>query len=203
MKKNFFLTALLTGIVLISIPSSAQLRGSGFLLAASYSIPSESSINNGFGSTIGFLLPVSHRLSISLEWKYGHYSVDKNEEGFLNGDLYVTPLLLCLRYDFVDEAPVVPYLFGGGGWFFATFNAQEQQSIDESAVIKQEPKGGLGLFGGLGVYFRISNNLALYGEGMYLLRNTDMETVFISSPAEAFSVNLSALNLQVGNRYFY
>ncbi len=203
MKKSLSITAVLIGLLLISVPGFAQLRGAGFLLAASYYIPSESSINNGYGSTIGFILPVRPRLSIALEWKYGQYSVDKSEDGLLSGDLYVTPLLLCIRYSFVDEATVVPYVFGGGGWFFATFNAHERQSIDEATVVKQEPKGGLGLYGGLGAYFRISNNLALYGEGMYLLRNTDVETVFLFRPSETFSVNLSALSLQVGIRYFY
>lgn len=203
MKKILSIAAVMIGLVLISTLSFAQLRGSGFLLAASYYIPSESSINNGYGSTIGFLLPVRPRLSISLEWKYGQYSVDKNDEGLLNGDLYVTPLLLCIRYDFIEESMVVPYLFGGGGWFFAAFNAQERQSIDESAVIKQDPKGGLGFYGGVGAYFRISHNLAFFGEGMYILRNTDVETVFISGLPETFSLNLSALSLQVGIRYFY
>ncbi len=202
MKKILSITTVLIGLWLTPFPEIAQMRG-GFLLAASYYLPSDSNINNGYGSTIGFLLPIRPRLSISLEWKYGQYSVNNNDEGLLKGDLYVTPFLLCLRYEFIDEALVVPYLFGGGGWFFATFNAQERQSIDDSSIIKQAPKGGLGIYGGLGAAFRISHKLALYGEGMYLLRNTDVETIFISGPPETFSLNLSTLSLQVGIRYLY
>ncbi len=202
MKKTLSITAVVIGLLLTPNLESAQMRG-GFLLAGAYNVPSDSNIQNGYGSTIGFLLPIRPRLSISLEWKYGQYSVNNNDEGLLNGDLYVTPFLLCLRYEFLDEAVVVPYLLGGGGWFFTTFNAQERQSIDDSSIIKQDPKGGLGLYGGLGAAFRISPNLAFYVEGMYLLRNTDVETIFISGPPETFSLNLSALSLQLGIRYLY
>ncbi|MFA9453881.1 MAG: hypothetical protein ACERK6_08190 [Candidatus Aminicenantaceae bacterium] len=203
MKKIAVIVSVLLGVVLIASPGFAQLRGGGFLLAVSYYIPAAENVSNGYGSTIGFVLPLRHRLQLTLEWKYARHSVTKAEDGFLNGDLYVTPLMLAVRYNFADLATFVPYVFGGVGWFFASFNAQERQSIDEATVVKQDPKGGLGLYGGLGAYYRASNSVAFFGEALYLFRNTEVETVYLVGPSETFSVNLSSLSLQIGLRYFY
>lgn len=203
MKKTAVILSVLLGVVLIAGPGFAQLRGGGFLLAASYYIPAAENISNGYGSTIGFVLPVRNRIQLALEWKYAQHSVTKVEGGFLSGRLYVTPLLLSVRYKFADQVPIVPYVFGGLGWFFASFNAEARQSIDEATVVKQEPKGGLGLYGGMGVHYRASPSLAFYGEALYLFRNTEVETVYLFDPPETFSVNLSSLSLQIGIRYFY
>jgi opacity protein-like surface antigen len=203
MKKIAVILSVLLGVVLIASPGFAQLRGGGFLLAFSYYVPTAENVSNGYGSTIGFVLPVRNRLQLALEWKYAQHSVTKVEGGFLNGDLYVTPLLLSARYKFVDEANFVPYVFGGLGWFFSHFNALERQSIDEATVVKQDPKDGLGLYGGLGAYFRVSKSLAFYGEALYLYRTTKVETVYLLGPSETFSVDLSSLSVQVGLRYFY
>jgi hypothetical protein len=203
MKKVPAILCMLLGVVLISSPGLAQLRGGGFLLAAAYYIPVEDSIGNGYGSTIGFVLPLRNRVQVALEWKYSQHSVTKQEDGFLAGRLVVTPLLLSIRYKFADQVSVVPYVFGGFGWFFASFNADERQSSDEATIVKQEPKGGLGLYGGMGVHYRASPSLAFYGEALYLFRNTNVETVYLGGPSESFSVNLSSLSLQIGIRYFY
>jgi opacity protein-like surface antigen len=203
MKKTAVILSVMLGIVLIASPGFAQLRGGGFLLAASYYIPVEEGISNGYGSTIGFVLPVRPRVQLALEWKYAQHSVTKQENGFLTGRLYVTPLLLSIRYSFADRVTVVPYVFGGLGWFFASFNADERQSIDEATVVKQDPKGGLGLYGGMGLNYRASPSLAIYAEALYLYRDTKVETVYLFDPPETFSVNLSSLSLQIGIRYFY
>ena len=106
-------------------------------------------------------------------------------------------------YNFADQVPIVPYVFGGAGWFFASFNANERQSIDEATVVKQDPKGGPGLYGGMGVSYRASPSLALYAEALYLYRKTEVETVYLFGPPETFPANLSSLSLQIGIRYFY
>jgi hypothetical protein len=203
MKKTAAILGVLLGVILIASPGFAQMRGGGFLLAAAYYIPVEEGINNGYGSTIGFVLPIRHRVQLALEWKYSQHSVTKQEDGFLSGRLYVTPLLISIRYDFADQVSVVPYVFGGLGWFFASFNADERQSIDEARVVKQDPKGGLGLYGGVGVNYRASPSLVFYGEALYLFRNTDVDTVYLLAPPDTFSANLSSLSLQLGIRYFY
>ena len=203
MKRTAVILSMLFCVALIANPGFAQLRGGGFLLAAAYYIPVEEGIGNGYGSTIGFVLPVRHRVQVALEWKYSQHSVTKLDDGFLSGRLYVTPLLLSIRYSFADQVSVVPYVYGGVGWFFASFNADERQSIDEATVVKQEPKDGLGLYGGIGVNYRASPSLALYAEALYLYRNTEVETVYLLGPSDTFSANLSSLSLQIGIRYFY
>lgn len=205
MRKSTRLTALFLGIVLISLPSFSQLRGAGVTLGGTYYWPSEDNIKAGYGSNIGFAYPFRQRAVLVFDWKYAQYSVDKQDGGFLDGNLYVTPLLLGFQYKILLEGRVIPYFVGGMGWFFSSYSLAARTSEDEFNIVSQDPKNGMGLYGGVGINLRMSRSFAVYAEGIYLYRRTDVETRYLEplTPPTSFEVNLSSLCAIVGIRFYY
>ncbi len=205
MRKNLRLTAVILGVILLSVPSFSQLRGAGLTVGAAYYWPTEDNIKDGYGSNIGFALPFRERATLVLDWKYSQFTVDKQAGGFLNGKLYVTPILVGFQYKMIMRGNFIPYFVGGMGWFFSSYSLDARASEDEANVVSQDPKNGLGLYGGIGANLKVSRNLAFYVEGIYLYRRTDVETRYLEplTPPTIFEANLSSLSAIVGIRYFY
>jgi hypothetical protein len=81
---------------------------------------------------------------------------------------------------------------------------EERVSPEDQNVKKQEIKNGLGFFGGFGSSFRINQKLFLYIESLYLIREANVETVFIdNSPGNTFHANLRAFSVLIGLEYLY
>ena len=95
-------------LILISIPGFSQ-RSSFFFNLDFYS-PVEENINTGYGSGLGATFMLNKNIVFSLEFKYGRYSVDKVEDGFLNGSLTSTPILGSLQYYFMPDSSFSPYV---------------------------------------------------------------------------------------------
>lgn len=187
-------------LILASIPSFSQ--RSSFFFNLDYYSPAESNINSGYGSGLGATFMVTRNIMFSLEFKYGRYSVDKVEGGFLKGSLAITPILGSLQYYFAPGAMFSPYLFGGIGIVFGSLRPDERESIPEVSITKQNVKDGLGFLGGLGGDIRITDRLRVYLEGYYLYRKTDVETHFLTGGSETFNVNLSHLGVLIGIKYY-
>lgn len=188
---------------LLVVPGFSQMRGTGVYIGAAFYHSPEENINSGIGSSLGLIVPLNPRVSLAAEWKYVQYSVGKQEDGFLKGSLSVTPLLVALRYKLIENSLVAPYVFGGAGWFFARFNPEARLDEDEAQVLKQGPKSGLGFYGGVGILYQASPAVALYGEGLYLYRQTDVQTTYLSGSTEMFPVNLSAFSAVLGIRFIF
>lgn len=205
MRKSLTLAAIVLGVIILSVPSFSQLRGAGLTVGGAYYWPSEDNIQAGYGSNIGFALPFRERATLVLDWKYSQFTVDKKEGTFFNGKLYVTPILVGFQYKMLLRGSVIPYFVGGMGWFFSSYSLDARSSEDEANVVAQDPKNGLGLYGGIGLNMRLSRNLAIYAEGIYLYRRTDVETRYLEplTPPTIFEANLSSLSAIVGIRYFY
>lgn len=187
----------------LAVPGFSQIRGAGAYIGAAFYHSPEENINSGIGSSLGLIIPLNPRVFLTAEWKYVQYSVDRQEGGFLKGSLSVTPLLVALQYKLVENSFLVPYVFGGGGWFFFSFNPEARQDEGDVQVVKQEPKSGLGFYGGLGVIYRASPAVALFGEGLYLHRQTDVQTTYISGSQETFPLKMSAFSAVLGIRFIF
>jgi len=205
MRRSLKLTAILVGIVLLSLPSFSQLRGAGITVGGAYYWPAEDNVQAGYGSNIGFAIPFRERAILVFDWKYSQFNVNKQEGGFLNGKLYVTPLLVGFQYKMLLEGNVIPYFVGGMGWFFSSYSLDARSSEDEANIVSQDPKNGLGLYGGIGINLKMSRNFAIYAEGIYLFRSTQVETRYLEplTPPTQFDMNLSSLCAIVGIRYYY
>ncbi len=199
-----FLRFTLIVLMFLAIPldSLAQRQRLGFFINAAGYLPAQDNINNGFGSGLGIILSPTPSLSFSLEWKYGRFSVEKKEGGFLKGTLYITPLLVSVDYNLKTSTPFTPYVFLGGGVFFNNFALDKSQSQENPDIRKQKINNGVGLIGGLGSTYDINDRLSLYIEGLYMIRKSTAQTIFAdNSPAIAFDVNLNAFSLLIGIIY--
>jgi outer membrane protein W len=188
-------------LILVSLPSYSQ--RSNFFFNLDFFSPAENNINTGYGSGLGATFMVTRNIFFSLEFKYGQYSVDKVENGFLGGSLTVTPILGSLQYYFMPGASFSPYIFGGIGLVFSSFRPNERESAPEANITKQDVKDGLGFLGGLGGDIRILERLRVYLEGYYLYRKTDVETHFLTGGSETFKANLSHLGMLIGIKYYF
>jgi len=200
-KKSARVGALILCLILVSIPGFSQ-RSSFFFNLDFYS-PVEANINTGYGSGLGATFMLTRNVVFSLEFKYGRYSVDKVEGGFLNGTLNMTPILGSLQYHFMPGASFSPYIFGGIGLVFSSFQPNERESGPEANITKQDVKDGLGFLGGLGGDIRVTERLKVYLEGYYLYRKTEVETSFLTGGSETFKANLSHLGILIGIKYYF
>ena len=87
-------------LMIMATNGFSQLRRLGFFIGAAGYFPSQKNINTGYGSGIGGVFYVNPNVSVSLEWKYSRFSVDKEEGQFLDGTLTVTPLVASIHYTF-------------------------------------------------------------------------------------------------------
>jgi len=201
-----FLKPLITVTLLMIVTAHgfAQRNRLGFFINMAGYFPSEDNIKSGYGSGLGAVFFVNQNVSLSLEWKYGRYGVEKKEGEFLSGTLYITPLLASIHYNFQTGTSFSPYVFAGGGLFFSTIGLDERQTSEDKNVRKQEIKNGLGLYGGIGSTIRLNDWLYLFVEGLYLRRKADIDTIYLdNSPATTFKANLSAFSVLFGLDYFY
>ena len=191
-------------LMIIASSGFAQLRRLGFFINAAGYFPTQKNINIGYGSGIGGEFYVNPNISLSLEWKYGRFGVDKQDGGFLEGTLTVTPLIASIHYNISMSETISPYVFAGGGLFFSSFRIGERGDLEEANVRRQEIKNGLGFYGGFGSAFKLNDRLSLFLEGLYLRRTADAETIYLdNSPTTTFRVNLSSFSVLIGLSYFY
>ena len=201
MKKIVRIGVLSLCLIFLSVPGFSQ-RSSFFFNLDLYS-PVKDNIATGYGSGLGATFMLTHNVIFSLEFKYGRYSVEKVEGGFLNGTLNNTPILGSLQYHFMPGSTFSPYAFGGIGFVFSSFRPNERESGSEANITKQDVKDGLGFLGGLGGDFRVTERLIVYLEGYYLYRKTEVETSFLTGGSETFKVNLSYLGVLIGIKYYF
>jgi opacity protein-like surface antigen len=191
-------------VLILTSSGFSQIRRLGIFINAAGFFPSQENHNAGYGSGIGGVFYLNPNVSVSLEWKYSRFSVDKEEGGFLNGTLTVTPLVASLHYNIPVSETFSPYVFAGGGLFLSSIRLDERTDLQEANVRRQEVKNGLGLYGGIGGVFKLNARLSLFVEGLYLRRTAEAETIYLdNSPSTTFKVNLSSFSILIGLSYFY
>jgi opacity protein-like surface antigen len=204
MSRYLKMMAIVLLLIVLTSSGFAQLRRVGFFINAAGFFPTQKNINTGYGSGIGGEFYLNPNVSISLEWKYSRFSVDKEEGRFLDGTLTVTPLVASIHYNISISETFAPYVFAGGGLFISSFRLSERGDLEEANVRRQEIKNGLGFYGGIGSTIKLNERLSLFFEGLYLRRTADAETIYLdNSPSTTFRVNLSSVSILIGLSYFY
>ena len=204
MSRYFKLIVIVLLLMVLTTSGFAQWRRLGFFINVAGYFPSQKNINFGYGSGIGGVFYLNPNISISLEWKYSRFGVDKEEGKFLDGTLTVTPLVASVHYNISMSETFSPYVFAGGGLFFSTMRLGERTDWEEANVRRQEIKNGLGFYGGIGSTIKLNERLSLFFEGLYLRRTADAETIYLdNSPSTTFRVNLSSFSVLIGLDYFY
>jgi len=204
MPRYFKVIAITLLLVFFASSGFAQMRRLGFFINAAGFFPTQKNINVGYGSGIGGIFYLNSDVSISLEWKYSRFNVDKEQGKFLGGNLTVTPLVASVHYNISMSETFSPYLFAGGGLFFSSFRLSERGDLEEANVRRQEIKNGLGFYGGIGSMIKLNDRLSLFFEGLYLRRTADAETIYVdNSPSTTFRTNLSSFSILIGLNYFY
>ncbi len=134
MPRYFKMIAIVLLLMVLASSGFAQLRRLGFFINAAGYFPTQKNINAGYGSGIGGVFYLNPEISISLEWKYSRFSVDKEEGKFLDGTLTVTPLVASVHYNISMSETFSPYVFAGGGLFFSTMRLGERTDWEEANV---------------------------------------------------------------------
>jgi opacity protein-like surface antigen len=193
--------------LLLTVNGFAQgMRGGILFAGASLYFPVEENIAIGYGSSLGSSFHLTRNVSILFRWDYGRYDVEREEGKLLNGKLFITPLSLSFKYSFIDNPSFSAYAFMGAGIIFSSFQIGERETPEDADVIEQDIKNGIGLHVGLGSLFRLTDRLAIYAEGVYLRRKTDVTTTsrtLLGTSSVEFSQNLDSYNVIVGLRYFF
>ena len=192
-------------ILIVLTPSAfAQRPRIGFFINAAGFFPTQKNFNFGYGSGIGGVFFLNSDISLSLEWKYSRFSVDKEEGKFLDGTLTLTPLVASVHYNLSVSETFSPYVFAGGGLFLSSYRLEERSDLEEAKVRSQDIKNGLGLYGGIGSTIKLNERLSLFLEGLYLRRTANAETIYIGGlPSTTFKVNMSSFSILIGLDYFY
>jgi opacity protein-like surface antigen len=192
--------------LLLTVNGFTQGRRSILFAGASLYFPVEENIATGYGSSLGTSISLRRNVSLLFRWDYGSYTVEREEGKLLNGKLFITPLSLSFQYSLIDTPSFSSYAFFGAGIIFSSFQIGERDTPEDADVIEQDTKNGIGLHVGLGSLFRLTDKIAIYAEGFYLRRKTDVITTsrtLLGTSVEDFSQNLSSYNLTVGIRYFF
>ncbi len=198
------LAAIVLLLMVLTTSGFSQRNRLGIFINAAGYFPTQKNLNFGYGSGIGGVFYVNPDVSLSLEWKYSRFSVDREEGKFLDGTLTVTPLVASVHYNISLSETFFPYVFAGGGLFISRMRLGERADVEEANVRKQEIKNGLGLYGGIGTTIQLNQRLSLFIEGLYLARRADAETFYLdNSPSTTFRVNLGSFSVLIGLDYFY
>lgn len=204
MPRYFRFIVIVLLVMVMTTSSFAQYRRLGFFLNFAGYFPSQENISSGYGTGLGGVFFFNPKVSVSFEWKYSRFDVQKQEGKLLDGTLTVTPLLASIHYNFTDSESFAPYVFGGAGLFFSSFRLDERIDLEEANIRSQDISNGLGLYGGIGSIFQLNERLSLFLEGLYLWRTaTGTTNYFIQSPSTTFDINLSSFSILIGLEYFY
>jgi opacity protein-like surface antigen len=191
-------------ILMMSTSGFSRINKIGFFLNAAGYFPSNEDIKSGFGTGLGAIIYANQNIAISLEWKYGRLNGERKEGKFLKGSLYMTPLLLSLRYEMRTNTPFIPYVFGGGGVFFCNYRLDKSENLEAVNIRKQDIKNGVGLYGGIGGHIKLNEKMTLFAEGLFMWRTTEVDTIHIDNlPANTFTANLSSASILIGLNYFH
>lgn len=198
------LTIIAVLVLVLAITGFAQSYRLGFFINVAGYIPHSEKIRRGFGTGLGAVFSVGQNISVAFEWKYNRLDVEKKEGEFQKGTLYMTPLLASIRYNVSTGTAFSPYIFGGGGAFFSSFQLDKLENLEKLNIRKQDINTGLALFGGIGCFYRFNQKITLFAEGLYLWGMPKVKTTYFdNSPANTFKADLRSISLLIGLNYFY
>ncbi|NIM90093.1 MAG: hypothetical protein GTO17_04010 [Candidatus Aminicenantes bacterium] len=202
-KKIWFLFLCLS---FLAFPWSSPAQIANFHANPGVAIPEYKSILLAFESGFGFSIPLTKKIFLSINFSHWKSRVKEKEGGLLNGKLSITPFFLSLQFKLREKSQINPYLFLGANLVVTKFKIGEYITIPE-VTLNQKVRNGPGLHFGTGSDFSLTENLALFAEGIYLIRKAEAEKTITDMnfgvSTEEFSVSLDSLIFQIGIKYFF
>lgn len=167
--------------------------------------PKEQNIRIGLESNFGLALPLVKKMTIAFEFVYAKSPTKEEQDKLHNGTLTLTPFFVFVQYDLWGEKQLIPYLSLGVGYIFSRFKIGQYFSIPE-IKINQKVKSGVGFELGLGVRLKLTQALSLLSEVNYFIRQASAETIIsdmnLGVSSDIFSIDLNAILLEIGIKYF-
>lgn len=187
-------------------PWSSPAQNANFHANPGVAVPKYKNIRSAFESGFGFSLPLGKRIFLSINFSHWKSKVKEKEASLLNGELSITPFFLSLQFKLRERSQINPYVFLGANLVVTKFEIGEYITIPEVSL-NQKVRNGPGLHLGTGSEFSFNENLALFAEGIYLVRKAEAETTIndmnFGVSTEEFSVSLDSLIFQIGIKYFF
>ncbi len=142
--------------------------------------------NTGFSVDAGAQYNFNRSISLVTMAKYATYFFFPDDEFNLESAKYnMLGLSLCPKFRFFTRSKVNPYLFAGASINYINISF----SVDGSETRSSKTPTSIGIVGGLGVDFRINDNLALFYQAGY--NWVDLDLTRIESVFQQVGVNIS------------
>ncbi|MHA1381301.1 MAG: OmpW family outer membrane protein [Candidatus Helarchaeota archaeon] len=140
-----------------------------------YAMPSYNNYNSGLKYGGNFLFGITKNIAVELSSFSFRSEVKENPEELSKGVLSVIPINLSILVRFPINNRFVPYIAGGGAYFFNTFTI-DKNIIDSwnslGFEIKESIKKCIGFHLGAGIDFFMQRNIALNLDIGYLINRT-------------------------------
>ena len=205
--RRFRWMAWIAFIAILSSPAAfAQFGRRAIQAHGGYAFHEENNLRGGFESGFGFSYPLGKRFSMSFEFSHWQATSKESFRKLHNGRITVSPILICLQYEFLQNKFFLPYAFGGGAFVFARFKMGSYASIPE-VKIEQKVEDGPGLYFGLGGRIAFSHALSFFCEVAYLRRMAPAKTIIrdmnLWTSTEEIIANLRTVFLKFGLKLFF
>ena len=166
--------------------------------------PTEDYLQIHIVSGFGIALPLKQRLFLSLNLGYWNGTVEDNPDKFYDGRLKSFPFLVSLRYFFVRQKRVNPYVLLGAGYVINSFDMKDIITIPE-ITIEQSIKNRPCFQVGIGIDAPLSRSFGLFTEVAYFHSKstgiTKISDLNFGISIEEFPVKLQSWTFQIGIRF--
>ena len=194
-------------LAIISSPAAfAQFGRRAIQAHGGYAFHEENNLRGGFESGFGFSYPLGKQFSLSFEFSHWQATSKESFRKLHNGRITVSPILICLQYEFLQNKFFFPYAFGGGAFVFARFKIGPYASIPE-VKIEQKVEDGPGLYFGLGMGIALTHALNFFSEVSTLRRMAPAKTIItdmnLGTSTEEIVANLRTIFLKFGLKLFF
>lgn len=140
----------------------------------------------GFSFDAGAQYNFNRSTSIVAMAKYSTYLFIPDEDYSLETAKFnLLGISLCPKVRFFSRSKINPYIFGGASINYISISF----SLDGSETRKKEEPTSIGFIGGVGVDFRINDNISLFYQGG--LSRVDFDIVWIDSFFQQVGVNIN------------
>jgi len=185
-------------------PSAQQGRAAVMALAGVL-FPVQDTIEARAATGFGFLLPLTPRTRVGVEFLYARLNSLGTLRGLGEGELTVTPFLLFLQHDLVSTRMFKLHLAAGAGLLFSDFRGRFI-TIPEVTITQKIPTR-LAVNLAAGVALPLTDFLVLFGQGGYLTCRATGQTILrdmnFGQTREEFSVDLSSGQALLGLAFYF
>lgn len=142
--------------------------------------------NAGFSLDAGVQYNFSRSISIVTMAKYSTLFFTPDDEFTLESAKYnMLGLSACPKIRFLAKKRVNPYIFGGASINYISISF----SLDGNETRKSKTPTSIGFIGGIGIDYRLNDNLSLFWQGG--VSRVDLDVVWIDSFFQQAGVNIN------------